>query len=128
MTSDNGFYPKIIDTHEREHVDQWTNQALYSELYDVSKIYDLFKNESASFNSGSERAAWKFALESEVQSVITKYKDDCDDVADQTANCRELDAHALSNDVAPDFLEPGSGEYQSPSCPSPLPAAPAPTR
>ncbi len=110
MQKGNGFYNKIVEVHEGEHLDQWANQAPWKSLFNVDVYYNEFKNLTC-FGRDARQAEWN--LEDDIDRLIQrKIRADIKS-GERTSGDREIAAHTKSNATAPPFLKQHTSHWRA---------------
>ena len=117
----------VIESHEQRHDEQWTSISPYSQLFQPSEVFELFDGESITSSDPTVLNTWVTALQKEARLVFLDYLYECDTFVANTYDCREQDAHGLSNGVGPAFLKVDLSQFYQ-NCPSTMPPVPNPTR
>ena len=101
MQACNGFGNKIFLVHEGEHLNQWNNQAPWSDLYDADQY---FADVSGWTDSGPTAFSAESNLRIRLRNELESRKQLSDLCKEATSGNRERAAHTLSNAVDPPFL------------------------
>ena len=110
MHISNGFYNKIVEVHEGEHVNQWGTQDPWNGLYDAGALWPVLNVMTAT--GGNSVDYW---LESALRERIDAQRIQDDLIKSSTSNRRERLAHGLSNAVNPPYLRQDLNSFPDPA-------------
>jgi hypothetical protein len=102
MVEQNSFFEKVIVVHEGEHMKQWTEaDTEWFPLYQAGTFWDTIRDLS---ETGSNKDLAEIRLRTSIRNEANKQYAAWEGERLNTWWKRELEAHTLSNEVAPLFL------------------------